>query len=746
MMTDPTQPQAGDQREESRRLSLASARPPIDVPGYEAQRLLGTGAYGEVWVALDRTTGRRVAIKFYTHRGGLDWSLLAREVEKLAFLSADRYIVQLLDVGWDADPPHYVMEYIEAGSLENRLQSQGVFQVEDAVAMFREIAIGLLHAHAKGVLHCDLKPANVLLDDDGWPRLADFGQSRLSHEQTPALGTLFYMAPEQADLKAVPDARWDVYALGAVLYALLTGKPPHQEEALTDELAAATSLEQRLARYRDGIRSGRAPQAHKKIRGVDRDLAELLDRMLQADPRQRVPNVQAVLDGLAARDQRRARRPLVVLGAVGPALVLLVAALFGWLGFRSVIHESDRSLTAGALEGNEFAARFVARAAADELNRRFRAVEEAAGDRELRRLLARVESDPEIKPLLDQLNDPGLAEDSEALEAARKKLLASAPVRQLEGAIVAVREAPDQPTTASWLVTDTQGLQVARSPMGRTVGRNYAWRTYFTGEVADRPRTWRPTAGGDHLKSTHLSTVFRSQASGRWIVTISAPLYDVDDPKKFLGVLALTVEVGGFVELRGDDNPNRFGVLVDLREGADRGLILQHPIYDEFLLQRGVPVPRRVTDIRLAEAALPTTDARRRNYSDPFATDEAGKHYARHWMAAMAPVMVRKQQTESPAANSEPQATGWQVIVQQSYDEAIGTPLENLRRRFVVWGLVALALAAVVISLLWALVLWGLIRGRRRGALGDAANSLTPTASAATLPDVAAIWRARQKK
>ena len=214
MTTDRTQQQSTEDALRSKQLSRKRNRPPIDVPGYSSRNFIGAGAYGEVWVAVDENTGRKVAIKFYAHRGGLDWSLLESEVEKLVFLSADRYVVQLLDVGWEAEPPYYVMEYIENGSLEDYLDREGSVPVGEAVEMFRDVATGLLHAHGKGVLHCDLKPANILLDQDNKPRLADFGQSRLSNDQTPALGTLFYMAPEQASLQAVPDARWDVYALG----------------------------------------------------------------------------------------------------------------------------------------------------------------------------------------------------------------------------------------------------------------------------------------------------------------------------------------------------------------------------------------------------------------------------------------------------------------------------------------------------------------------------------------------------
>ncbi len=145
---------------------MQSTAPPAEVPGYQLHRFLGAGAFGQVWVGRDLNTGRTVAVKFCLHRGGVNWSLLSHEVKNLVQLAADRYVVQVLEVGWDADPPYYVMEWIGGGSLEDLLQARQKLPVGEAVEIFHKISVGLNHCHGKGVLHCDIKPANILLGED----------------------------------------------------------------------------------------------------------------------------------------------------------------------------------------------------------------------------------------------------------------------------------------------------------------------------------------------------------------------------------------------------------------------------------------------------------------------------------------------------------------------------------------------------------------------------------------------------
>jgi len=689
-----TQQQTHDEQLRAQSLSLKPSRPPIQVPGYEPRRFLGAGAYGEVWVALDRTTSRQVAIKFYAHTGGLDWSILSREVEKLAFLSADRYVVQLLDVGWDADPPYYVMEYVEQGSLEELQKREGKLEVRDAVALFREVAIGLLHAHAKGVLHCDLKPANVLLDQDGRPRLADFGQSRLSHEQTPALGTLFYMAPEQADLEAIPDVRWDVYALGALLYCMLTGTPPYRSDSAVTEFETATDLEERLSRYRQLIEGSPRPTKHREIRGVDRELADIIDGCLAPDRRDRYANVQEVLDALNARDRRRARRPLVLLGFAAPVLLLAIISAFVLNWFGTVMTKSDAVLRRRVLDSNSFAAKYVAKAVTNELEIYYRAVEEMAASYRFGELLERSENDPDMADLRRQLNDPNLAESTR--EQLRAKFVALPARRELQERVEALLQDPAEPNVATWFVTDPMGLQLARAPAEDTVGQNFAWRTYFHGRDEDYPRDWRPQPD-DHIKETNLSAVFYSQVNDRWTVTISTPVMTEapeGEEAKFLGVIGLSVDVHRFMQM--EDKKRQFAVLVDWRAGPNKGLILQHPLFDKFLEEHN-NVPDRFQSYRLNEEDLPDTLAKEEDYVDPIGKDPDGQAYDKRWLAKRQGVSIRDGQT------------GWIVIVQESYEGAIGHTLDTLKRSLLTSSLIACALIGVLLAVLWALAIrtWG---------------------------------------
>ncbi len=540
-----TQLQGPEERRLAQQRSLERISPPTEVPGYEIEQFLGAGAYGEVWVALDRNTNRRVAIKFYAHRGGLDWSLLNQEVEKLAFLSADRYVVQLIEVGWDAEPPFYVMEYLEHGSLEDHIK-EGTLPVADAVALFREVAIGLVHAHGKGVLHCDLKPANILLDSDARPRLADFGQSRLSHEQTPALGTLFYMAPEQADLKAAPDARWDVYALGAVLYRMLVGEPPYRTRELVEQLQQAPTLDERLRLYRQCLRKASLPTTHRQVPNVDSSLAEILDRCLAANPSKRFPNPQAVVEALQLRAKRRERRPLLILGALMPAFLLLVGAIFAFNGINTAVRHSSTELIQRSLESDHFAARFVAETVARDIDRRWRVLEQERIEIRdlLQRALARIAqhrrqgNQPALSERWDRLSDPSAFPE----------------IAELQRWIERRHHGHSSTTPAkSWFLTDALGWQLARSPQSQTIGANWSHRDYFHGQGCEFPQG---RSGLKPVTHPHRSLVFTSQATFAPMVAFSVPIWDKpenDPTRQVIGLLAMTVELGEFGELRSGD-------------------------------------------------------------------------------------------------------------------------------------------------------------------------------------------------
>jgi hypothetical protein len=754
-MTDfQTLDQSGDERHWARDQSLRGRRPPAQIPGYKIERFLGAGAYGEVWTAVDRRTGRTVAVKFYSHRGGLDWSLLSREVEKLTFLFNDRYVVQLIDVGWEADPPYYIMEFLEHGSLEDRL-TRGTLPLTDALAIFRGVAIGLVHSHSKGVLHCDLKPGNVLLDQDGHPRLADFGQSRFSQEQAPALGTLFYMAPEQADLKALPDAAWDVYALGALLYRMLVGRPPYRTDAAVQQLQAIPDLESRLTAYREHILRSPRPTAHRQVHGVDRNLAEIIDRCLSPHPHRRYPNVQAVLDDLGQRNVRRARRPLLILGAIGPAILLCVATLFGYSAFDVAVAESDQAVTRRALESSHFAAQFVAERVAQRVHRRWDALHDLADDPDFQTLLAQATGLPRDAPQRQELQDD--------LARSRRRY-----------------QFHSSDSDANWFVTDLQGAQIARAPLDeKTIDRNFAYRDYFHGQGQDfdSSRTDLPP-----IQQPHRSIVFLSRATNSRMVAFTVPVWNTDDDedpdRHVIGVLGMTVELGHFAELEDTDRVDyqQNAALIDLRADSSgrKGSLLEHPAFhakdgaaaqlenayylDDELVRR-LDHARQLTLRRAAlqldardkisdgldatdenyEISQLTAELRQLGTYDDY-TDPIGDQFSGRWLAVMQPVIASEE-------SEDLRDVGWAIIIQEPHRAAV-EPVRQLARLLVRRGLIALGAVLALLTAMWGFVILLLSESPRSGwlarlrqrtglateTLGGGTASVTPTPEAVSDP------------
>ncbi|MCM2373784.1 serine/threonine protein kinase [Aporhodopirellula aestuarii] len=737
---DQTEDQGALGQAAARRLSMQATMPPAEVPGVRVERFLGAGAFGQVWIGRDLNTGRGVAVKFYLHRSGVNWSLLSREVKNLVQLSANRHVVQVLEVGWDADPPYYVMELVEGGSLEDMLLRRGRLPVGEAVEMFQKICVGLNHCHGKGVLHCDIKPANILLAADNEPRLADFGQSRMSHDQTPAMGTLFYMAPEQADLNSTPDSRWDVYAAGALLYRMLSGNAPHRDQSLLSQLDTAGSLPGRLARYRDAIAA--APSAVDSLsrRGIDRPLRRILERTLQVDPKKRYANMQQVLGDLKRREDQQHRRPLMLLGIVGPILLLIATCVFAIRSINRATEAATTALRTEAFGSNQLAAQFAAQTLETEIERYFHLTEDEA------------ERDSFIKLLRETLEDPVMADalqevaSSETPTASLSKteardLILDSPVRQKLNSYLDRRLqiytsekglSTHRQRLASLFVVDSAGtiFSIAYGkPVAReqnSAGRNYAYRAYFNGQRDYSPdkldiRSVSP------LQTTHLSPAFQSTATGLWKVAISTPVRLNPDtaPDQVDAVFVATINLGDFELLRENKtgpkgrSGSQVAVLVEARQGPLRGTVLQHPLMDEQQ-RHGVTLSEQRFQVApdLIDQLLEGGDV---DYRDPMALAPCGQSYAGQWIAAMQPVslpaapsqtVVNQDDSDGMDLDDEQddlhlhdssRSTDLLVLVQYRLSEVLG-PVGQLRRSLFREGLAAIASILMVTFALWWVV------------------------------------------
>jgi YD repeat-containing protein len=271
------------------------------VPGYEILGELGRGGMGVVYKARQTKLNRFVALKMVLHGSHASPADLERFLaEGMAVAQLQHpHIVQIYEIGQHAGLPFFSLEYVEGSTLAERLR-QGPLPPREAARLAQTLALAMAYAHGRGLIHRDLKPSNVLLAADGTPRITDFGLAKKvaggSHLTAPGavLGTPSYMAPEQAEARKEVTPLCDVYALGALLYEMVTGRPPFQAPTPVDTIMRVIAQE---------------PVPPSQLQpGLPRDLETICLKCLQKEPHRRYASAQELADDLA---RFREDRPIV---------------------------------------------------------------------------------------------------------------------------------------------------------------------------------------------------------------------------------------------------------------------------------------------------------------------------------------------------------------------------------------------------------------------------------------------------
>ena len=331
---------------------------------YELEELVGHGGMSSVYKARDSLLERHVALKILHDQYVEDEDFVERfkrEARSVAQLQHPN-IVTVIDRGEDGGRQYIVFEYIDGHNLKEYVTLKGRLEVAEALEIAIEVARGLAFAHEHGLVHRDVKPQNVLLNGDGRAKVTDFGIARSldvdGMTQTgTVLGTSNYIAPEQASGQRV-DAHTDVYALGAVLYELLTGEVPFPGESFV--AVAMKHVHEPPPNVLD--RRGDVPLR----------VAAAVDRALEKDPEQRFPTMDAFAaeldaclaelerdeDGdatmvIPARQRARARKrtPRLPLGVALLALLAIGAIVAGLLFLGGSKGEGQTTGTPVAVDG-----------------------------------------------------------------------------------------------------------------------------------------------------------------------------------------------------------------------------------------------------------------------------------------------------------------------------------------------------------------------------------------------------------
>lgn len=476
----------------------------VNIAGYQILGELGRGGMGVVYKALQDGLGRTVALKMILagqHASEMAVTRFLSEAQAVAQLQHPN-IVQIHAVGEHEGMPYFSLEYIEGGTLAQRIA--GVPQrPRDAARMVETLARAVQYAHQRGVVHRDLKPANILLTPGGAPKITDFGLAKRQEVDQGAtatgmiLGTPQYMAPEQAEGRS-RDAgpAVDVYALGAILYELLTGRPPFHASSLA-ELFRKVQFDEPLAPRRL-VNTTPADLETIALKCLEKEsqkryesaaaLADDLERYLTDQPISARPVTRTEL---AWRWCRRNRTIAMLSGAVAALLLIstigsLVAAVFYRnIGERAVLAESDATSKAELARNAQFDAQL-------ELARAL--ISDARMTRRSRRSGQQVDALAKIQhaqQIFDKLQQQGRAVDPALLAELRSEAASALLVPDL----TVDRSWPGWPPGSSQATSNARQTRYAHvnSAHGNAMR---VYRMEDDQRIAELPPAARPAFGG----------------------------------------------------------------------------------------------------------------------------------------------------------------------------------------------------------------------------------------------------------
>jgi hypothetical protein len=469
-------------------------------------------------------------------------------------------------------------------------------------------------------------------------------------------------------LDGVPDARWDVYALGALLYQMLTGHAPGRQDGTERVLRQAGTTEERLAAYRQLLTLSPAPSEHRSVPGVDKRLIEIVDRCLERDPVRRLANAQIVVDMLEARDRARSRRPLLILALLGPLLFL--GAMY-WMAesvFPDIVATAKENLTSRALAGDVISARILSESIQQEVNHRIRELETAAATESVRQIVAQSSSRSaeELQAVCrDDSGDSDLARSIRQLNAARES-------------------ASRLHTDRSWFLTDASGRQVYRFPVegdGKSsIGKLFAYRDYFHGQGHDLPNS----EVGTPRRKSGVSAAYLSTNTGQYAIAIAVPVWS-EDQSQVIGVLGRSLHLTDLLDqwekqLQGEARPDqRFLALAE--QNQDGLELLDH----HWMTVANMSNHSGEIVFPAATTQLLQDKDRTDRYQDP--VGDFDPLYKGNWLAAWSPV----------------KGTHWIAIVQENREIAL-QPVGQLQNVFQRSGYIAIAVFSLMLGGFWLLL------------------------------------------